>query len=59
MPSSDITTCVSLHCTKRWRCAEHYSNNTASGYKFASHFDPYRPELGGCEWYKEVDKPKD
>ena len=55
MPSADITTCASLHCPKRWRCAVHYSNNDFGDAKFASHHDPYRPEIGGCEWFREVE----
>lgn len=57
MPSADITTCASLHCPKRWRCAEHYSNFTYAEIRDArdvSHHDPYRPEIGGCEHFRET-----
>lgn len=53
MPSTDITTCASPHCPKRWRCAEHFTNNVIDS-MYASHYDAYRTKIGECEHFREI-----
>jgi len=55
MPSTDITLCASNICPRKRDCAEWFGNNFhLPDDREYSHHDPYKPELGGCEHFRET-----